>query len=370
MDLNFHASVSRWTTAPDGRRRSRYAVYIDTLRERLAARRLERLLARRRFDEATAWLTEANRREPDPERERLLLRLRNEAFHCLDHRESAIEWPPPHSDRFAGVDGVPEVAADHLDVDAIRSGVFGRGALIVRGVLCDAQIDLLNDSVDHAFAGYDRSRHGKRVSADDPWFAPFEIPDAATGEHPRRWIRAGGGVYAAESPRAMFNLLEVLADSGIAELAEGFFEERAALSVLKTTLRIVEPDASIGAGWHQDGAFLGAGIRSLNVWIALTACGRDAPGLQMIPRRLDHVVGAGAGNAAFSWSVDTDAVEALTGSGEAAWLEFEAGDVVFFDELNLHSTATRPGMVNRRKAIEAWFFSASHYPLDRIPLLV
>ncbi|CAN5504786.1 hypothetical protein BH23ACT3_BH23ACT3_01350 [soil metagenome] len=350
---------------------------MTAVRDRIRARRLERLLAHRDLDAAIALLTEDNRRNPDPARERHLLRLRNEAFHELTRRSSSgstiggpRSWPPPHSDRFAGIDGVPELAANDLDADALRAGVFGRGAIVARGLLDAAQVSLLADSVDRAFAGYDRSSHGKRVNTDDPWFAPFDISDVAPADHPRRWIRAGGGVYAAESPRAMFHVLEVIQQSGVARLVEKYFEERAALSVLKTTLRIVEPDASIAAGWHQDGAFLGQGIRSLNLWIALTACGRDAPGLQMIPRRLDHVVGAGDGNAAFSWSVDSDQIDVLTGGAGPTWLEFEAGDVVFFDELNLHSTATRPGMVKSRKAVEAWFFSASHYPLDRIPLLV
>lgn len=343
---------------------------ITTLRERSRGRRLERLIARGEFDAAMAILNDANRSNPDPERERLLLKLRNDAFHDLTRDSPGIEWPPSHSDRFADVDGVPEIAAADLNADAIRAGVFGRGALVVRGLLHSAQVDLLAHSVDQAFAGYDRSRHGKRVHPGDPWFAPFDLPNTAPADHPRRWIRSGGGVYAAESPRAMFHLVDVLRESGIVDLAQGYFQERAALSVLKTTLRIVEPEASIGAGWHQDGAFLGPDIRSLNVWIALTACGRDAPGLQMIPRRLDHVVGAGAGNAAFSWSIDSDLIDTLTEGAGPTWLDFEAGDVVFFDELNLHSTATRPGMVNQRKAVEAWFFSASHYPLDRVPLLV
>lgn len=344
---------------------------IRELRDRWTDQRVERTVGRGDLEQAIELLSDANRRRPDVGRERRLLQLRNAAFHRVPAQRPPDIWPPVPTGRFDGVDGVPEIAAADLAPDVLRDGVIGRGALIVRGMLHEHQVEVLRECVDQAFDAYDRSKHGRRPAADDPWFAPFESPDGPDpAEHPRRWIRAGGGVYAAESPRAMFQLLEVLRATGVDRLAEAYFGERAALSVLKTTLRRVDPDADIAAGWHQDGAFLGEGIRSLNLWIALSACGRDAPGLQMVPRRLDEVVGAGAGDAAFSWSIDTALIDELTDGRGPAWLEFEAGDVIFFDELNLHSTATRPGMTERRTAIEAWFFSASHYPLDRVPLLV
>lgn len=340
-------------------------------RERRADQRAERLVEQGDLDRAIRMLTEANRRRPDVHRERRLLDLRNAAFHPVPSGTAPGEWPPRSSGRFEEFDGVPEIDTADLDVDALRDGVIGRGALIVRGLLDAAQVALLSDCVDEAFNAYDRSKHGRRSDPDDPWFAPFESPDGPDpAGHPRRWIRAGGGVYAAESPRSMFHLLEVIRQTGVDRLAEAYFGERAALSVLKTTLRRIDPDAEVGSGWHQDGAFLGEGIRSLNLWIALSDCGRDAPGLQMIPRRLHEVVGAGVGDAAFSWSIDTALIDRLTDGRGPAWLEFEAGDAIFFDELNLHSTATRPGMTKRRTAIEAWFFSASHYPIDRVPLLV
>lgn len=339
--------------------------------ERFREGRIDRLEARGDLETAIERLTVMNRRRPDPGRERRLLQLRNEAFHRLDRSAPSSAWPPPHSNRFADCPTVPEVSADELDVDALRAGIFGRGALIVRGLFDGAHVEKLSHAVDEAFAAYDRSRRGSRVDLSDPWFHPFtseDGPDVAS--HPRHWIRNGGGVYAAESPRAMFDLIEALDQVGARGIAEEYFGERAALSVLKTTLRRIDPDLSVESGWHQDGAFLGESVRSLNVWIALTPCGRDAPGLKMVPRRLDSVVRAGVGGAAFSWSFDSALIDELTDGQGPAWLEFEAGDAVFFDELNLHSTATRPEMTKQRKAIEAWLFAASHYPLDRVPLLL
>ena len=61
----------------------------------------------------------------------------------------------------------------------------------------------------------------------------------------------------------------------------GYLGERPALSVKKWTLRRVPIDTS--ADWHQDGAFLGSGIRTINMWLSLSQCGADAPGLDIVP---------------------------------------------------------------------------------------
>ena len=37
------------------------------------------------------------------------------------------------------------------------------------------------------------------------------------------------------------------------------------------------------ADWHQDGAFLGEGISTLNLWLPLSDCGDDAPGPRPAP---------------------------------------------------------------------------------------
>ena len=45
---------------------------------------------------------------------------------------------------------------------------------------------------------------------------------------------------------------------------------------------------------------MGVGIRSLNIWLALTHCGDDAPGLDVVARRLTELVPTGEG--AFAWA--------------------------------------------------------------------
>ena len=146
------------------------------------------------------------------------------------------------------------------------------------------------------------------------------------------------------------------------------FGERPALSVKKGTLRDVPPDTS--GGWHQDGAFLGRDVRAMNVWLALSPCGVDAPSLDVVARRLNELVPPGIDGAYFDWAVSDAAATAAAGPGGIASPVFAPGDAILFDQMNLHRTGARPGLSEHRLAIEAWFFAPSHYPLDQVPLLV
>ena len=140
-------------------------------------------------------------------------------------------------------------------------------------------------------------------------------------------------------------------------MIHGYLGEIPAISIQKCTMRKVEPDS--GSGWHQDGAFLGE-VRALNVWISLSRCGDLAPGLDIVPKRLDEIVPTGTEGAIFDWSVAPRRGRAgrrrQTGVVRPI---FEPGDVLLFDEMNLHSTAADPSMPNPRYAIESWFFGLS-----------
>ena len=153
--------------------------------------------------------------------------------------------------------------------------------------------------------------------------------------------------------------------AGVPSLVAGYLGEPALISVQKTTLRKAEP--TVGGAWHQDGAFMGP-VRSLNLWLALSRCGDVAPGLDILPRRVEEVV------------IDHDVMldveltrrKAKEAAGDTPILRpiFEPGDALFFDELFLHQTASDPAMPNPRFAIESWFFGASAFPGDYAPIAV
>ena len=110
------------------------------------------------------------------------------------------------------------------------------------------------------------------------------------------------------------------------------------LSVHKTTLRKADP--SVGGAWHQDGAFMGD-ARALNLWLSLSRCGDLAPGLDLVPRRLDEIV--------IEHGVDARRRAApgrRPARRPATWRScgpiFEPGDALFFDEMFLHQTGSDP----------------------------
>ena len=58
------------------------------------------------------------------------------------------------------------------------------------------------------------------------------------------------------------------------------------------------------------------------------------------------------------------------GPGGVVRPHYPAGDAIFFDQMNLHTTSGGPTMTKTRYAIESWWFSPSHYPMTTLPLMV
>jgi hypothetical protein len=116
--------------------------------------------------------------------------------------------------------------------------------------------------------------------------------------------------------------------------------------------------------FHLDGAFMGADVKTLNIWLALSECGENAPGLDVVPRRIDSVVTHD--DALTDWTV-TDGV--AQGCARSVSPVFRPGDALLFDHLMLHRTGLRPGMTEDRYAIETWFGALSAYPpgLNAVP---
>ena len=70
------------------------------------------------------------------------------------------------------------------------------------------------------------------------------------------------------------------------------------------------------------------------------------------------------------WSVSQAVAEREAGEAGIVRPVFEPGDVLLFDELFLHATATDPAMRLPRYAVECWFFGPSSYPDGYAPLAV
>jgi len=307
-------------------------------------------------------LGEQNRAARDPQLERRLLRLRHRAgLELTDRPPADREYAAPAFDRLSNGSGVPEISPDQLTPGLLRAAILRSGCLLVRGLVDSGQAARLAEGIDRAFEARNEQVSGR--PADGAYyerFKPVERFDLDTN----RWFveHDAGGVWSADSPRVIFDMFDAFERSGLQELATEYLGERPTIAVNKSTLRRVTPDVGKGYSlWHRD-------VRALNVWLSLSRCGDLAPGLDIVPRRIDHVLPTGTEGATFDWSVSQAVVEEAAGEAGIARPIFEPGDTLLFDELCIHSTAAEPEMPNPRHAIENWFFAPSAFPGNYAPL--
>jgi len=267
---------------------------------------------------------------------------------------------------------IPEVDAAQLDIGVLRSAMAEHGSLIVRRLFAPATLQALQPVIDRVLDACERHSHGEQP-ARDTYFNP---PDNLVSIMPNRgkelrntrnFHRDSGSAMCVEAPGVAEALLQCYAAHGLQSLLRDYLGEAPCLSVKKWVLRRSKlPVAE--AGWHQDGAFMGTAINSLNMWLPLNTCGgtTGAPGMDVLPRRLTSI--ASAEGAQFDWSVSTSEVQSASGEKGLQSPEFHAGDAFFFDHFFLHRTQYGLAFSEIRYAIETWFFGENSFPKNQIPL--
>jgi hypothetical protein len=335
--------------------------------EDVAAARAELAARRHELLEEAGALAAATRERRERDAERRLLVLRHRAGVGFLGAGGRADLPEPDDVRLEGAgrgDGpLPEIPARDLTPGLLRAGILRDGCLLVRGLVDREAALALADGIDRAFAERERVPGGGPET--DGYYEEFRPEPGFDVAAVRPWVAEGGGVLAADSPRLAFEMLEIFHAAGLPELVGSYIGEQPLISAHKTTLRKAEPH--VGGAWHQDGAFMGD-VRALNLWLSLSRCGDVAPGLDLVPRRLDRIViehgamldVAGARRAAEEAAGDTPIVRPV----------FEPGDALFFDEMFLHQTGSDPAMPNPRFAVESWFFGGTAFPADYAPIAV
>jgi len=350
---------------------NKFSKLIRTMYIRSAIANSNFKISQKKYQQAIKILTRANHKVNSSEIETRLRDIRHEAFFHQTFNSKFETWPPKISDRFAQSAGIPEITKSQFSGEVLRDGVFTHGSIIVRDLLDESDVNLLRTGIQETYKHHDLHLLGSPIEETQPWFVPF-VPSESLGQEiiDRTWYRSGGAELAADSPRGLFHLIDCLERNGIIDVVTKYLGERPALSVRKTSLREIPFALNTEVGWHQDGAFLGKNIRTMNLWIALTDCGVDAPSLDMVPRRLTSIVETGTEGAAFDWAVSPRMIKNACGDSEPTHLQFKAGDAIIFDEMNLHRTSTTSEMTKNRFALECWFFAPSCYPLDQLPILI
>jgi hypothetical protein len=272
-------------------------------------------------------------------------------------RKPRPDWPPRATDpRPDLIDQIPEIDTAALNANVLAGALLNHGSLIVRRLLSPQLAASLLADVDHAFDIRVRTPDDESQS----WYVPFRAERDRELAFARKFSD-GTSMLMADSPRMFARWTDVLDECGALGAVADYLAERPVLSASKT--RMYRVPANPGTQWHQDGAFLGgAGTRTVNLWVALSACGEDAPGLEIIPWRLHDIVPPGTHGSSFEWSVGAGTVAELADGRPLASPHFAAGDAMLFDHLCLHRTGVRAGMTRGRYALETWMFAPSSYP--------
>jgi hypothetical protein len=310
-------------------------------------------------------LSRDNQTRPDRERERRLLRLRHLAgLRIGGNGGGEPDYPDPDFGRLPDNGQLPELSAAELTPALVRAGILRDGCVFVRGLVDPMRALRFAELIDRAFEERERLLAGGQAS--EGYYEEFEPePPHTVPPDQRKWIRAGGGVLAADAPLLAAEMLEMFEAAGVTRLVEGYLGEPPLLSLEKTTLRKADP--AVGGAWHQDGRFMG-NVRALNLWLALSRCGDESPGLDIVPRRLDEIVTTSTDEAILDIQVSQAEAERAAGDKPIIRPLFEPGDALFFDDLFLHKTGSDPSMPKPRFAIESWFFGGSAFPAEYGPL--
>ncbi|MFM9043448.1 MAG: phytanoyl-CoA dioxygenase family protein, partial [bacterium] len=260
---------------------------------------------------------------------------------------------------------VPETTLADATPAKVRGALLRNGCLLIRDVVPRKAAEELARDIERAYeirlAVSEQRSNGEAKG----WYEEFEPDSPYISTVNREWIDTGGGLLAADSPVMHAKMLAAFSDAGLNDLIAGYLGEPAAISDQKCTLRKTPPSA--GRGWHQDGSFMGD-VKALNVWMALTHCGDDAPGMDIVPKRIDEILPSGTEGTDIAIQIHEDIARKAAGPDGVVRPVFEPGDVLLFDEMFLHTTAADPAMPNTRYAIESWFFGASAFPEDYVPI--
>lgn len=317
------------------------------------------------WEEVISLLTQRNRQKENIEIEARLVKTRRKAFLAQSDNLPDKIWPKSVVDMFPSEKGVPEVQAEELTAAKLASAIQHHGSLIVRGLVKGEDAKQVSQAIDATLKSR-ASLSDKMSGTALPWFNPLNAPSYRGLSVDRDIFGSHDIALAVDSPRTLFRHLEALHRTSCIDIVKEYFGEQVAISARKSTIRRAPPNAP--TGWHQDGIFFGRNSRSLNIWTAYSPCGVDSASLDVVALPFSELVQADGGDFN-NQSVSNDRVLSY-GTHNIVRPVFDIGDAIIFDHLTLHRTGIDERMTKSRDAIELWFFAASTYPDNQIPLLV
>jgi hypothetical protein len=318
---------------------------------------------------ALAQAEAVSRKDCDLHNRAMQMRI-DAANHLMTATTPKGDWPRALADPFPDCSGIPEIDAAQLNGAIVGGSILHHGSLLVRGLVARDRAIALSREIDRVFESYDQWNSDEDRT--DFWFSPIDIrsTEMIEGRKSQHNLnRYGlGSVMIGDSPALFGQVLALYSESPVLAAIEDYLGERPVLTFGKTVARRVVPKGNPGS-FHQDGAFLGP-VRTVNVWTALSDCGVDAPGMEVVDRRLSSIVPTGTDDALADWTVGDRAALRANGDRPFARPVFSAGDALLFDEMNLHRTSIDEGMTKPRYALESWFFAPSASTDYAVPILL
>jgi hypothetical protein len=314
-------------------------------------------------------LAASNGASPDRGQERRLLALRHIAgIRSLEGTGPQPHFPEPDFARLPDEGELAEFGPGDVTPELVRAAILRDGFILIRGLVDRDEALRFGEEIDKSFEEREKVLSSSHP-AEEGYYEEFMARTAEYQEalRVRPWIREGGGVLAIDCPKLFAQMLELFRKAELPRLVAGYLGEQPLISLQKTTLRKAEP--SVPGAWHQDGSFMGD-VRALNLWLSLSRCGDESPGLDMVPRRLDYLVTSQTEEAVLDIQVSQAMAEKAAGDRPIIRPIFEPGDALLFDDLFLHQTGSDPSMPKPRYAVENWFFGPSGFPAEYGPLVV
>ncbi len=280
---------------------------------------------------------------------------------------------------------VPEIDASDFTIDFLKKSIRENGCGIVRNFFEPNEVKTMKAYVDHSFAvnGNPDSRLHKYLSKSLDVKPVLEKTRQNIKEKLKvNTTYANTAMYGAKlaqslaknetflmvkTPILAEKFLQIFERKKLKTLLHDYFGNEPCVSVYKWVVRKSQPPAA-PIDFHQDGAFMGDEISSLNCWIPLTDCGAgyDVHGLDIVPVRMMNAFEKGSGM--LNWTISANAVTEQHTQTAIVTPTFKKGDLLFFDHLLVHRSQSIPNGTQPRYAIETWFFDSVNFPKNQMPI--
>ena len=255
-------------------------------------------------------------------------------------------WPTPEPQPIPDDVGIPEVPADELTGQLLTDALAGRGSLLVRGFFSPDEVAALRAGLQDL----------ARLAG-----APDEADATAERSRPLDRIATDLNLQVSDSPALLEAVLAMLRANG----AEAAMAEHLGGRPIVVADRM-RLHRDMGAlPWHQDAAFFRGEYGAVNTWVALTPTGDDSPGLEVVPRRPEAIIGCEPGvnpSLGYGTAITPEMIEEISGGAPTVIPRFEAGDALLFDDMTMHRTHVTAYMTTVREVLVAWFFSPARLP--------